>query len=213
MGSKLLSASALWFAWVSAAGASPGPMVDVCHYPTDDPDGFHTIRVNESAAQAHLVNHPSDFLGECCFEATDCDDGDACTADSCARGQCAVGPVDCDDSDLCTDNACDPSTGCTNDEVDCADPSNAPICDAWTHECETSVHYVEEPEDLPTYSAVCRKRSVAVADRADATGGPSARLSAHGADAPRARPVEVARSMDCMGAVALPCLRRRVAPL
>jgi hypothetical protein len=58
--------------------------------------------------------------------ATDCDDGNACTADSCdeATNLCVNGPpTDCDDSNACTDDSCNPATGlCENDDnFDCDD--------------------------------------------------------------------------------------------
>jgi len=37
--------------------------VDVCHFPPDDPDNFHTIRISEKAEQSHL-NH-GDLQGAC----------------------------------------------------------------------------------------------------------------------------------------------------
>ncbi|MFH1532939.1 MAG: hypothetical protein ABIK09_19620 [Pseudomonadota bacterium] len=45
-----------------------------------------------------------------------CDDGNACTAgDKCSDGWClGPGPVDCDDGDLCTDDACAPAQGCVH---------------------------------------------------------------------------------------------------
>ena len=57
---------------------------------------------------------------------TDCDDGDACTADSCdeVTNECVNGPpTDCDDADACTDDSCDPATGlCVNaPNFDCDD--------------------------------------------------------------------------------------------
>jgi hypothetical protein len=57
---------------------------------------------------------------------TDCDDGDACTDDSCdpATGLCVNTPnIDCDDGDACTDDSCDPATGlCVNTpNIDCDD--------------------------------------------------------------------------------------------
>ena len=46
-----------------------------------------------------------------------CDDGNACTAgDTCSAGACLSGPsVDCEDGNGCTDDSCDPGTGCRND--------------------------------------------------------------------------------------------------
>ncbi len=43
-----------------------------------------------------------------------CDDGDACTeGDKCdGKGQCASTAKNCEDGNFCTDNGCDPKTGC-----------------------------------------------------------------------------------------------------
>lgn len=51
-----------------------------------------------------------------------CDDGDACTADSCdpAAG-CANDVISCDDADTCTTDSCDPGSGCANDPIVCDD--------------------------------------------------------------------------------------------
>jgi hypothetical protein len=58
-----------------------------------------------------------------------CDDGDACTDDTCDhRRGCVHTPVACNDGDACTRDACDPAIGCThtgvvgccNDDGDCA---------------------------------------------------------------------------------------------
>jgi hypothetical protein len=43
-----------------------------------------------------------------------CDDGNACTVDSCdPQSGCQTAPLSCDDGDVCTQDACDPATGCT----------------------------------------------------------------------------------------------------
>jgi len=84
---------------------------------------------------------PCDPLGEsCCVKDADCDDGNACTTDSCPTpaGACAHEPVsdccidddDCDDGNACTMDTC-PVAGeacnfttmvdCCNSNLDCAD--------------------------------------------------------------------------------------------
>src|SRR5207247_2126149 len=47
-----------------------------------------------------------------CRTDADCDDGDACTADTCAACAC-MHQTGCDDGDACTIDACDPTAGCT----------------------------------------------------------------------------------------------------
>jgi hypothetical protein len=52
-----------------------------------------------------------------CELQSDCDDGDACTIDSCvdATGVCSHANVDCDDGDPLTADSCDPATGCVHE--------------------------------------------------------------------------------------------------
>ena len=62
-----------------------------------------------------------------------CNDGQACTTDSCddATG-CVYTPKVCDDLDACTNDACDPGTGeCTTTAIDCGDGNlcTADSCD------------------------------------------------------------------------------------
>ena len=63
----------------------------------------------------------------CHFEAAAgaCDDGDSCTGpDMCANGQCLGGPtMDCDDENPCTDDSCDVLSGCVHvlNSVPCND--------------------------------------------------------------------------------------------
>ncbi len=46
-----------------------------------------------------------------------CDDGNKCTdTDTCASGVCAGVKISCDDGKLCTDDACDPDKGCTHSD-------------------------------------------------------------------------------------------------
>jgi hypothetical protein len=67
------------------------------------------------------------FHGGCVATPASCDDGNACTTDTCdsATG-CAHGPVSCDDGDPCTSDSCDPAGGCAHvfDAVMC----NASLC-------------------------------------------------------------------------------------
>ena len=76
-----------------------------------------------------------DPLTGCQHTAVDCDDGNACTTDSCdpATG-CQHTTVDCDDGDACTTDTCDPVTGCQHTQVDCddGDPNTTDGCDPLT---------------------------------------------------------------------------------
>ena len=125
------------FSFANVSLAAPNK-VEICHYPPGDPDNFHTISVSAQAAEAHLGNHPSDFLGACCEGVASCDDGNPCTLDRCAAGACTSEPVNCDDGDLCTVDSCDATDGCLNQPVDCsdADVCTADICDGLTGLCE-----------------------------------------------------------------------------
>jgi cysteine-rich repeat protein len=51
----------------------------------------------------------------------DCDDDDACTADSCNPASGCANRNTCNDADACTDDACDPATGCSHTRVVCDD--------------------------------------------------------------------------------------------
>ena len=61
--------------------------------------------------------HASCALAGGCFGkgATGCDDGDKCTAATCAANNgCGQLPTSCDDSNACTTDACDKKAGCTH---------------------------------------------------------------------------------------------------
>ena len=64
-----------------------------------------------------------------CADATDCDDGDACTTDLCMGPVGALACVhksalaECNDSDPCTTDTCNPATGCVHTALDCDDNS------------------------------------------------------------------------------------------
>ena len=61
-----------------------------------------------------------------CVEDGDCDDGIACTGDSCVDNVCVNAPDDgaCDDGNGCTDDVCNPASGCENTNV-----SDGTACD------------------------------------------------------------------------------------
>jgi hypothetical protein len=93
--------------------------LEICHFPPGNPANFHTITIGASALPAHLAH--GDFGGpcpnDCSLFGSICDDGDACTADTCrADGSCAhSSPMDCDDGNPCTADSCDALTGtCVN---------------------------------------------------------------------------------------------------
>lgn len=67
-----------------------------------------------------------------------CDDGDACTADSCDQdtGACVHSAMTCDDANICTTDSCDSATGCSNvaNTLPCSDGDPCTVGD----HCEAS---------------------------------------------------------------------------
>jgi hypothetical protein len=70
--------------------------------------------------------HPS---AGCQHAALDCNDGNACTADGCdpASG-CTHTPIACDDNDICTVDGCDFTTGCTHTPIPNCAPRTNDLC-------------------------------------------------------------------------------------
>ncbi|MCA1826896.1 MAG: hypothetical protein LC689_08145 [Myxococcales bacterium] len=98
-----------------AAAAAADKKVIICHVPPGNPSNSHTISVGESAVSAHLGH--GDEVGACAtgclVDAAICDDGNACTSDSCdANGQCHHDAVSCEDGNPCTVDLCDAQSGC-----------------------------------------------------------------------------------------------------
>ena len=109
-----------------AVSWAAGPAkVQICHLPPGNPSNFQTITISENALPAHLAH--GDIVGACFDNCGSlCDDGDACTVDSCDpdTGQCAGDhpPVDCADGLFCTTDSCDSAVGCVYAPVTCAPP-------------------------------------------------------------------------------------------
>jgi hypothetical protein len=115
---------------LTAGVASAGKKVTICHVPRGNPANAHTISVCEAAVSAHL--HHGDVLGTCprhcegpgcCSSSADCDDGNACTVDSCRDGICANEPRDCAVADRCLAGFC-----AANGECATAPVSGDPLC-------------------------------------------------------------------------------------
>jgi hypothetical protein len=72
--------------------------------------------------------------GSPCLGDGDCDDLDACTADTCTAGRCAYAPLDCRDGNDCTLDACFPDTGCSHawlaEGDPCSDEDSCTVGDA-----------------------------------------------------------------------------------
>ena len=126
----------LIFVATVAGAAYADKKVVVCHYPPGNPANAQTISVGEAAVTAHLGH--GDDLGACptgcLLNGALCDDGNACTSDSCgANGECQHIPVSCDDGNACTIDRCDPQTGCfsvANDGAACDDQNDCTRNDA-----------------------------------------------------------------------------------
>lgn len=103
----------LFFAGLASAAAAD--KVTICHFPPGNPGNFQTITIAPAALPAHLAHH--DFGGSCANDCnlfgSICDDGNACTVDTCnADGTCAhSAPTNCNDGNPCTADSCDPGTG------------------------------------------------------------------------------------------------------
>lgn len=81
----------------------------------DNGDGTKTVRCPDGTSVT--VNDV-----ECLHEPAVCNDGDACTAETCDQAVgCISLPIDCDDGDACTTDSCDSATGCVNGPVVCDD--------------------------------------------------------------------------------------------
>jgi len=113
-GSPVLNTSAQVVGQLS--GACGFNLNDEC-----DPDSNATV----DGAFAFYYAQVQPFLGDGSPECTgnlDCDDGDACTTDTCVSGTCSNAEISCDDGSACTTDSCDPSTGaCTFDPITCDD--------------------------------------------------------------------------------------------
>jgi hypothetical protein len=94
--------------------------------------GTYTVTVTNTNGCQGTCNKTVTFTG--------CDDGDACTDDSCdpQTGQCVHAPHDCDDNDPCTIDFCHPQFGCFHAPVVCDDDDlcTTDACNPQTGECE-----------------------------------------------------------------------------
>lgn len=56
-----------------------------------------------------------------CQTNANCDDGNACTTDTCNNGTCVYTPITCNDSNACTTDTCNPASGCVYTPITCND--------------------------------------------------------------------------------------------
>lgn len=90
---------------------------------TDDPSGTPTSAETTDGTSGSTGTDTAD-TGLPCQTVEDCDDGDACTLDTClGSGSCSSSPVNCDDGLDCTADSCDPVTG------QCNHATNDALCD------------------------------------------------------------------------------------
>ena len=105
-----------------------------------DVGGSDTCLPGLDPCPGQLCDDASDTCVDC-TENSECDDGDACTTDTCDVGFCLSTPLDCSDgndctTDSCTDGVCGhlyaPTAGCCVDDADCYDTDSCTrdSCDA-----------------------------------------------------------------------------------
>jgi hypothetical protein len=76
--------------------------------------------------------------GSCSNTPINCDDGNACTADSCSGGSCSNDAISCDDGDVCTIDSCSSASGCSNvDDPTCVNPCGDGVCDVAVEDCRS----------------------------------------------------------------------------
>jgi fibronectin type 3 domain-containing protein len=81
--------------------------------------------------------------GACVNKPKDCDDGDPCTLDACVDGACSSEPKNCDDGDPCTVDSCVGGT-CVNEPKDCDDGDPCTVDSCENGEC---VHILMDCDD------------------------------------------------------------------
>ncbi len=96
-----------------------------------------TIVTCDATGDSCTTNLCNPATGECEagteLNGTPCEDANLCTEfDYCADGTCVGLPLDCDDINACTADSCDPMTGCVNDPIDgsCGDGDPCTLDDA-----------------------------------------------------------------------------------
>lgn len=97
---------------------TPGHPVDFCSLVAGNvcpgPQCLWFTIISEGLVPPDEVEYGCFMVG--CNVDADCDDGNACTDDSCDPDLgCLHSAVDCDDGNICTVDTCDPETGCDND--------------------------------------------------------------------------------------------------
>lgn len=92
----------------------------------------------------------------------DCNDGNACTADSCDPEQgCVHTTISCTDRDLCTNDSCNPTVGCVHAPVNCDDGNRC------TQDTCSPVNGCTNTDT----SSMCNDNSLCTTDRCDPVRG------------------------------------------
>lgn len=94
------------------------------------------------------------FNGSCIPVARSCDDGNACTIDSCDSSfGCTHTPIDCTGSDPCFVGTCNPVLGCVMTPVTCPSPRECHVSNG----CNPGVGCVESlaPDTTPCVGGQC----------------------------------------------------------
>src|SRR5207244_10796949 len=104
-------------------------------------------------AAAGCVNPP---IAGGCMSDGDCPNGDVCAGPhTCVNNSCVAGtPPDCDDGNACTDDTCDPALGCmhTDNTAPCDDGNPCTVNDACSGgRSEEHTSELQSPDHL-----VCR---------------------------------------------------------
>ena len=108
--------------------------------------GCHACNGDEECLDTNVCNGNETCSGGLCQPgvALSCDDGDACTLDSCDPVDgCEHAVVSCDDGVACTADACDPGLGCQHVST-CAPGS---VCDTGTGTCEARCAVATDCDD------------------------------------------------------------------
>ena len=110
------------------------PVAETCNGVDDDCDG---VVDNVSCDDGNACTEDSCVAETGCVNepltGTECADGNVCTlADHCDSGACVGTPIACEDDNPCTDDACNPTGGCvfTNNAAKCDDLDPCTVADA-----------------------------------------------------------------------------------
>jgi len=121
---------ALWGCYGSDDSAAPTAGADTGGGSVDPAVGGQSPEGGADAGGAAAGGSDGGAAPQPCSSDADCDDQNACTADTCAAGLCANDLIPVEDSDHCTLDYCDPATGMHHPPVtvDDGDPCTFDQC-------------------------------------------------------------------------------------